>query len=242
MHSRIASDSTAADMTVAVSGSQITLVRDGDDVVIKRRDVEVFRTARSAVHQLTINGDEFSNVLTIDQAGGPAIPDGGLVFEGGDRVNTVRWVGGDGTLDLTPTGNLTLRHVDVIDLTDSGVQAVILDSTSARQMDPDGGGVIITGNAPALDQLADRISFADGSLWRMSAPVPFIGSTLREITLSDTFIQTDFGSPWQNLATPSDVNNNGSVTANDALVIINELGRRSYSDQTTGMLVGSGFG
>ncbi|TWU48479.1 choice-of-anchor Q domain-containing protein [Rubripirellula reticaptiva] len=233
----ILSDSAPTDAAVSVTGSQITLVRDGDAVVVKRRTVEVFRVASTAIDQLTIYGDEFSNVLTVDQTSGDAIPNGGLIFEGGDRVNTLRWVGGAGTLDLTPTGNLILRQVDAIDLTDAGAQSVLVDSAAAREMDPDGGGVIITGHVPVAGQPSDQIMFADGPLWRMGTPEVIFGTAFRKISLSDTFIQTDFGSGWQNIANPSDVNNNGSITANDALVIINELGRRSYSNRVGSVLV-----
>ncbi len=39
------------------------------------------------------------------------------------------------------------------------------------------------------------------------------------------------------MAQPGDVNNSGNVTANDALIIINELGSRRYSDPATRLLV-----
>jgi hypothetical protein len=39
--------------------------------------------------------------------------------------------------------------------------------------------------------------------------------------------------PWQNFLRPSDINNDGAVTALDALVIINELARNLYIDATT---------
>ncbi len=38
--------------------------------------------------------------------------------------------------------------------------------------------------------------------------------------------------PWQNLVHDTDVNNSGDTTAGDALVVINELSRRRYSDET----------
>ena len=41
---------------------------------------------------------------------------------------------------------------------------------------------------------------------------------------------------WHNVLVAQDVNGNGEITANDALVVINELGQRRHSDQTTGTL------
>ncbi len=225
------SGASTNDVDLFVTGSQIRLVRELDELVVMRRTVEVFRAKIASIDRLTINGDEFSNVLTVDQSGGDAIPTGGLTFDGGDRVDTLRWIGGDGTLDLTATGNVKLLSVAAIDLTDAGKQSIVIDSASARAIDPDSDGIIITGES------SDRISFRDGQLWRMRAPEVFFGQAFSITAISETFVQTDFGSGWQNLATPSDINNNGQVSANDALVIINELGRRAYSSSPTGTLV-----
>ena len=38
---------------------------------------------------------------------------------------------------------------------------------------------------------------------------------------------------WQNVLLRGDVNNNGNATAGDALIIINELSRRAFSDPQT---------
>ena len=70
----------------------------------------------------------------------------------------------------------------------------------------------------------------------MADPFAVAGFAFSQVTLNDTFVQVDFASAWQNLAQPSDVNNDGNVTAGDALRIINELGRRAFSDADTGEL------
>ena len=44
------------------------------------------------------------------------------------------------------------------------------------------------------------------------------------------------GSDWRNFVEPSDVNNDQSVSALDALTVINELKRRFYSDEATSVL------
>jgi hypothetical protein len=51
--------------------------------------------------------------------------------------------------------------------------------------------------------------------------------------IGNQIVQLDFPHPWQNPLDPSDVNADGNVTAADALRVINELGRRAYSDATT---------
>lgn len=222
---------SAVDTDVLVTGNQINLTRQGADLVVRRRDVEVFRVADALVSQMLIRADEFSSVLTVDQSGGEAIPSGGLVFDGGDRVNTFRWIGGGADLDLTAGGNVTLLNVSAIDITDANTQTIVIDSLAAIAAEGNQNGIIINGGGE------DAIVFADGSAWRMREPSFLIGDIFNEIAIAETFILTNIGGGWQNMAQPGDVNNSGDVTANDALVIINELAARVFSDRETRVLV-----
>lgn len=47
------------------------------------------------------------------------------------------------------------------------------------------------------------------------------------------------GSNWKNFVEPSDINNDRNITALDALTVVNELGRRSHSDNLTSELYDS---
>ncbi|MGI9474867.1 MAG: GEVED domain-containing protein, partial [Rubripirellula sp.] len=208
-----------------------TLSRNVADFVIESGDDILFKADVTAVGSYQIVGDTFSNVLTIDQRGGEAIPAGGLVYDAVNRVNTLRLLGQEGEIDLSGNGSIVVRNIDVIDLTDSASTTLVLSASSVREMDTDGGGVIIVGEAN------DQLRFDDGSNWRMGAPFDVAGFVFRIASLFDTFVQFDFGSPWQNVVQPSDVNNDGTATASDALRIINELARRDFSDSDTALLV-----
>ena len=60
----------------------------------------------------------------------------------------------------------------------------------------------------------------------------FIG-TVHNIKDAEVFVDLDLPYPWHNIVLGGDVNN-GEVTSADALLIINELGRRLYSSAGTG--------
>lgn len=225
---------TPSTIELNLTGSQITLAADGTDLIVSRRATEVFRAPRASIQRYNLATDEFSNVLIIDNQAGPAIPEGGLAFDGGDRVNTVRWIGSADILDVTSEGNLTFQNVDVIDLADAEIQTFVIDTASARAIDPTGGGLLVTGGRE------DLIVFADSGTWRMDAPESVAGVTFATVRTIGTFVQTDFSTGWQNLATPSDVSNDGETTALDALRIINELARRAFSDPLTSALVDPG--
>lgn len=215
---------------LALPRGSVTLLGQSGELVVQRRSTELFRAISTSVGRYEIVGDTFSNVLTIDTSGGPAIPAGGLNYDGTDRVNTVRLVGTDNSLDLSREGNVEFQNIDVIDMTDLAESTITLDARAARAMDPTGGGVIMVGSK------GDQLEFRDGADWRMAEPIDVAGFSFSVVTLGDTFVQVDFASAWQNLAQPSDVNNDGRATAGDALRIINELSRRSFSDPTTARL------
>jgi hypothetical protein len=120
--------------------------------------------------------------------------------------------------------------MDVLDITDPASTTLSLDARSVLAMDSTGSGVIVVGSTD------DSIVFADGAQWRMAAPLDVAGFSFSVVTIAETFVQVDFVSPWQNLAQPNDVNNDGSVTAGDALRIINELARRAFSNPDTSLL------
>ena len=84
------------------------------------------------------------------------------------------------------------------------------------------------------------IKFDQPQRWRMADWDPKTTPDFRPIEAADDakrVIYLDWGQPWQNLLQHSDINNDGVITALDALQIINELGRGQYVDQDSGLLL-----
>ena len=225
----------APDVELDITGNQINLsaglsTNDEPELLVSNRNTVLFRAPRAAVGSYVVTADEFSNVLQLDFASGDPLPEGGIDFDGGDRVDTVRLIGGAADLDLSESGNIVLKSIDVIDVSDSAIQNLILDAAAASAIDPDGGGIVIVGGSE------DLVQFADQDAWSMNAPEVVAGLVFNVVASDDTFVQVDFGSGWQNLVSPGDINNSGSVTENDALLIVNELQRGRFSDPDTELL------
>ncbi len=100
--------------------------------------------------------------------------------------------------------------------------------------------------SPALKLLSitagqdDKIIVTDVADWRLGDPLTDGGTfvvTANNMAGGNERIEAKVPHPWQNFMRAGDVNNDGSVTAGDALRIINELGRREYSDGDTQDLV-----
>lgn len=208
-----------------------TMSRSGADLLIQGDGDLLFRANANDIGSYQIRGSDFSNVLTIDQSMGNALPAAGLEYDAVKRVNTLRWLGLDGRVDLSGS-NLRFQNLDVIDIGDPFSTTVVLEAAAVRAMDPDRGGVVVVGES------GDVVEFADSPNWRMGEPIDVAGFVFRVANTFGTFVQFDFGSPWQNAVQPSDVNNDGTATAADALRIINELSRRNFSDGATGLLAG----
>jgi hypothetical protein len=82
----------------------------------------------------------------------------------------------------------------------------------------------------------DRLVLTDADEWRMQMPVVDDGHFLRVAVNQATSeqVQVDIASSaWQNMVESSDVDANGMTSVFDALLIITEVGRNSFSDAIT---------
>lgn len=202
---------------------------DGDEVVVSYDGDVLFRSPRSALTELLVIGGDNDDTLDLntDNAGDSAT----LVIDGGSGINTLSVLLNE--LDLTQTTSLVLQNVAVVDLSSSSGTVLTLDAETVTSMSPAEETITVIGDAQT-----DRLIFTDASQWQMDAPEiiggNFFGVALNQV--SGQRVRGSMGAAWQNFVEPSDVNNSGSVTASDALVIINELGRRAYSVRPSGLL------
>ena len=79
-------------------------------------------------------------------------------------------------------------------------------------------------------QLIDEqgLYLADVANWRMTAPIEVDGGfrlTAQHVDSALTSLTIETDTPWRNPLQPSDVNNDGDVSALDALLVINQLNR-----------------
>ena len=79
----------------------------------------------------------------------------------------------------------------------------------------------------------ERFVMSDVRSWRVASPTIVDQMVRVSATSVESGVETPeavANYPWQNFLQPGDVNNDGSVTALDALQIVNELTRRQFSD------------
>jgi hypothetical protein len=222
--------SAAIDISADALDGSVEVSVESTDIVVRSLQTELFRAPIASVPVLTISGGEEHDSVTLDVGDGFTTPAGGLDFRGGFGGNTLAIVGDGGSLDLTdPLLAITdFRHLD---LSSSDANTVTIDATAVAIL------------SPALSVLSlvagteDKIIVADADAWRLSEPVTSGGRfmlTANNTTVAGSeSIEADLPHAWQNFLRAGDVNNDGNVTAGDALRIINELARRRFSDGDT---------
>ncbi len=220
------------------AASESSLLRIADALVVQTNGSDIFRLPAGDAHQLSINGKAGDSILTLDFGGGAIVPPGGLLIDGGDGRNTLRVSGAQAILDFSSSGGDAATRFETLDLSDPGAATVTIDAAAVRALAPANAKLLVVGHEAGTTN-NDNLVFTDESDWRMTDPSVRDGVFFQQATnlLSGERIEADVPSPWQNLIQASDVDNSGDVSARDAILIINELGRRSFSDPDTHQII-----
>ena len=196
-------------------------------VVVRSELVELFRTPVAKLGSLAVLGNANDETFTIDVGPEFEYPINGLRLSGGAGANTLVVVG-NGSIDFTDV-LLSLTEFSVVDLSSGNANVVTLDVSAVASLAPASRELIIT------TDVNDQIIVADADTWRLADPV--ISDNIFMVTAKyiagDEVITAELSHAWRNFLRASDVNNDGSITASDALRIINELDRREYFDRNT---------
>jgi hypothetical protein len=230
--------STSPDVTVdAVSGAT-TVVVAGDQIVVQTNPV-LFSVPADSLGMLDVQGIADDETITLDFSGGSVIPPGGLRLDGAAGANTLSVIGADSELDFT-LSTVSAQNFSTIDLGDDNVNVITIDAAVIRSLAPATNSVSVLGGEVAPG-MRDVIVFADADDWRMGVTTIIGARFIRSVIRSPAdggaeMLETELPHAWQNVVKAGDVNNNGDVTAGDALVIINELARRAFSDPDTQFL------
>ena len=205
-----------------------TLVRvDSDEYVVTSGSVEIFRAPIRSVASINIGGTPNADELMLD-LDGLTIPPDGLDLNGGEGDNTLSLSGSDSQLDLTDP-LVTADNFATIDLSSGDATGIRLDAEAIRALSPTTGAVSI--EAAELDEIQVR----DANQWRMTDPLvvdgQFVLTADNSVSSGQESIAASVSRPWQNFLQLGDVNNDGDVSALDALLIIIELGNRTVSDR-----------
>ena len=217
----IVDGATSPNVNVNLVSNQATSVLTQQGVTIHDGNDVLFSSPLNEIGELRVNGTSGNDEITLDFSGGGIVPSGGLTVSGGDGENTLAISTGD--FDFEDT-SVTLTQFQSIALDSIGPNRITLSVGSVQALANGSQSVAVTGGE------GDEIRFTDASDWRMGQTSIVSGSFIRTIVHTDgTELQVDLPRPWQNLVQINDVDNGGMTTPLDALIILNELGRRQAS-------------
>ncbi|KAA1260296.1 Dockerin type I repeat protein [Rubripirellula obstinata] len=235
--------SATPNVGIQFSGDQTSVATESGEAVVRIGTVEVFRAPLTATGTLTLTGAEEDTTLTVNVVDGIDLPNGGLSIVGGAGSNTLSVVGDGGAIDFT-SANINVTGFGTLDLSNPDLNTVTIDAPTIQAWSPATArlSILLGETTPASDGSTDfdTLIVSDAEDWLMADPVTVDGQfrlTAETIDGGGETIEVSKPAVWQNVLQINDVNNNGTVTALDALQIINELARGTFSDPDTGILL-----
>lgn len=223
------SDATGAIVAIEMYDPQLEVEVDQEEIIIRAAAGELFR-GPAGVDSLEVSGTNSDDRVTIDLSSF-SIPTNGLLLDGANGANSLVILGDENAIDFTRNG-VEVSRFGLIDLSGDDATRITLNSEVVTMLQPDDSRLELSLN------FGDSVTIDPVDPWRMIAPIVVDGE-FRLVAGDQTGverIEASTSQPWHHFFRPNDINNNGEVTAVDALVIINELARQAFSD-TNGLLV-----
>jgi predicted outer membrane repeat protein len=214
--------SAAPDASVTLPANSAVIQIDSTGISVNQGTSVLFSAPESALGSLDVQGGDDDDTITLDFDDGPS---GGLTLDGAAGENTLNVTGA--TIDLTSTGLVSAQNFGSIDMSDSTQSVITIDAATVAALSPFDKTIFIVGGEK------DVLDFKNPADWRLTEPIvngQFVLTITNQVT--GEVVQFSSAAPWQNPIQPSDVNNSGTVTVGDALVIVNELARRAFSSDT----------
>ncbi|MCP4886973.1 MAG: DNRLRE domain-containing protein [Planctomycetaceae bacterium] len=191
------------------------------DLTVSSPTADRFRAPLSSFGRLELQGTEQSDSVTIDLRSFK-VPSNGLLIQGQAGSNRLQLKGASASLNFTsPT--VVISDFETLDLRHPDNTTIVLNASTVSELQPNDRQVEL------LLGIDDTLIMNDVANWRMGEAILVADEfrlTADSLTGSEQLVVAT-PRPWHNPLQPSDINNNGDVSAADALVIVNELARQS---------------
>ena len=213
----VGTDSAAGHVELNLSEGDSVFEIDGDLVSLIASGVKRFEAPLDAIAEWTLSGTADSSTVTLPHQLS-SVP----LQVTADRLRLSAEPSNESTVfDFTSGGHIDAIGIREITLDSDGSIQAVFDATSAASSE----SVLVIGDED------DQLVFQDHEQWRMESARVDGSLFIRKLrhVASGASVEVSLPHAWRNVLNPYDVNNNGAVSAGDALRIINELGRRTGS-------------
>ena len=216
---------TLPPVSVDVIGGAATIRLTAQTVNVTSGSTPVFYASATDLGSIAISGTSDDDTLTLELADF-APPDFDLRIAGGSGNNRLALTGEGRAIDFTQSW-LQVTEFNTLDLSTDKNQSVTLDANSIAAISSTNRLLIVAGDS-------EQINVAHSEAWRMADPIvrdgKYILTADNSISGGNAVIEAESPLVWQNFLRTGDINNDGRVTASDALRVINELTSSVFSD------------
>lgn len=221
--------SASPSVAVRLANPNVSMTLESDALVIRSGQTVLFQAPLADVGDLSLTGTPNNDAILINLLTN-LIPGGGFELVSGGGVDTLALEGDGGALDLTDP-IIHVRGIPNLDLTSADANTVTVNAASIAVASPVSRQISIDAGQ------GDQVILLNPEDWRLTSTR--IDASTFYVTADNSgsggseSIEMTGPQPWHNFLQAGDVNNDGVVTAGDALRIINELSRRAFSDRDT---------
>ncbi|MDV6032433.1 MAG: hypothetical protein F9B45_20575 [Phycisphaera sp. RhM] len=160
-------------------------------------------------------------------------PNGRISIQGNDEINRLAFHDLDQAnlqplaLDFGASGKFQTDNIEVLDIADSERLRLPVDDLTS---------ISTSQSVTVIAASREQLQFNDRSAWRMGDAFEQDGKFYRQLVSPGTLspaIVIDLPNPWQNVVTTTDVDNDGSTSPIDALIVINRIATQVDPSGTT---------
>ncbi|QDS86600.1 hypothetical protein EC9_07720 [Rosistilla ulvae] len=205
----------------------IDITNEGSDIVFRRGAIDLFKAPGNKVRTANIvgtDGDDTINLSNVD-----AIFAGTIRSDGADGNDRLNLTGENQDIDLTLLANDAIGGFETIDIRGEGANRLSLSRSNVLSM------AIADDELTILMDPDDRLDTNNDGFSVTATEV--VDGVFGTIATSGSATLKIHGAGWTNPLNRNDVNASGTVTPLDALVILNELARRSVLVAQSSVLI-----
>ena len=227
----LGSDQTNASVEWVTPNASLSI--NDDLITFNQGDLDSLVVSPVDIQQLTIAGNLSNQSITLHWDQAILATNKQYNIDGHLGGNTIIWIGGQPLIDLTSNSPVNLSRFRKLDLTSNTQQTLRLNQEVVERLSPSVQQIDIHTSA------GDTVQVTDAQDWRLNDPVFSNGIWLLPASheiLTGMRMQVATPSLWHNYLRPGDVNNDGQISAFDALRIINEISSGRHSDESQNLM------
>ena len=209
-----------AEVVITILDGETDILAEGPQILARRRGAELFRTPGSTVASWDFRGTSGDNTLGLSTLA--PIP---LDFDGGDGTDRLKLLDRSHTIDLTNTVLTRLSNIEVVDIVGTGPNRLTLSDRAVRDI-TDSDHVLLLHHDDD-----DQIDYGAG--WRSAGPRLVNDLYVHVLRNGDVELHIANQLAWRNPYLQLDVNQDGTTSPLDALIIINSLNELGTRPLTT---------